>query len=421
VSAPVDAFSLTRLFIAPGDIATQPSSLTQPWTGGTMLTWDPTSMANTVQVGPILYQNLPTVSPVGLTEGQVLLAKGPSGYIIVGMLASAGNPLLAPIRYRELPSDITAIVTTLADAGTLNFQVNTDTKYGLDGVLFYTTTSSSDIKYAWTGPANMAARWGMHGTTTGTLGTSGNVETAAVTDYGDANPQAVGGSTGAEMECRPMGRFATTDTAGILQLRFACNSGVGPTVLRGGSWLRLSDLGSNTSTTTFIKQYAIIASRSYDDSGNPIGGTDQDNNVYFGEFPDRSFGNERSMIVFDGATIRSDLAGATLLSARLYLYCFKAEETQGSFQGQAEPNSSVPATYNPSTVGFGVNDLWTVPSWNSMDCLYTGGVNSYLTRILGGDNAVGLTPTSFGRAATGFRGFGFSAALRPYIEVTYAA
>jgi hypothetical protein len=416
VSSPVDAFSLTRLFIAPGDVVSPPT-LTQPWTGGVMLTWDPITMANTVQVGPIIYQNLPSVSPVGLTEGQVLLAKGPAGFIIVGMLGGAGSALLAPIRYRALPADVSLPSTTLIDAGVLNFQVNTDTQYGIDGVLFVNSTTSNDAKFAWSGPANMAVKWSMFGLNNST---THSIISDTVTDYGDANTQTVQG-LGGSSTCQPSGWFATTDTPGILQLRVALDSGTTAGVLQKGSWLRITDLGSNTGTVTTVVQFAAIASRSYDSSGNPIGGTDQDNNVYFGEFPDRSFGNERSMIVFDGAAIRTALAGATVLSARLFLYCFKAEETKGSFQGQTEPDSTVPATYSPSTgAGFGVNDVWTVPSWNSVECLVTGGASSYITRILAGDNAIGLTPTSFGLAATGFRGYGFGAAFRPYLEIAYA-
>jgi hypothetical protein len=411
-----DAFSLTRLFIAPPIRVVDPT-LAQDWVGGTMTAWDPIAQTNTVTVGQVTYQNLPVVSPVGLTEGLVLLAKGPAGYIIMGMLAGASSSLLAPVRYRSLRPDLSVPSATFADAGTLNFQVAANTEYGLDGGLSYISTTSQDIQFAWTGPANMTVKWSMFGLNNAT---TSSINSDTITGYTDGSPQTLQGNGATPVTCRPWGWFATTDTPGILQLRVALATAGTAGTLQEGSWLRLSDLGSNTGTSTQIVQYAITGSRSYDGSGNPIGGTDQDNNVYFSTFPDRAFGQERSMIVFDGATIRSDLAAATVLSARLYLYCIKAEETKGSFQGTPEPNSSVPATYIPSATGSGVNDLWTVNSWNSVECFYTGGASSFLNRILAGDNAIGLTPVTGGLAATGFHGYGFSAAFRPYIEVTYA-
>jgi hypothetical protein len=411
-----DAFGLTRLFITPNPAVPNPT-LAQNLVGGTMTVWDPISQSNTVVVGQVTYQNLPVVSPVGLTEGLVLLQKGPASYIIMGMLAGASSALLAPIRYRRLKPDQTVPAVTFADAGTLNFQVATNTEYGLDGGLSYLSTTSQDMQFAWSGPANMSVKWSMFGLNNAT---TSSIDSDTILDYGDANPQTLQGNGITPVTCRPWGWFAVTDTPGILQLRVALATAGTAGTLQAGSWLRLSDLGANAGTATYIKQYPIIASRSYDGSGNPIGGTDQDNNVYFSTFPDRSFGQERSMIVFDGATIRSDLAGATVQSARLYLYCIKAEESKGSFQGKSEPNATVPATYIPSSSGFGVNDLWTVNTWNSVECFYTGGASSYLNRIIAGDNAIGLTPVTGGLAATGFHGYGFGAAYRPYIELTYS-
>lgn len=411
-----ESFSLTRLFIAPYAVP-QSDTLTQDVAGGILTSWDAISLANTVAVGPVTYRNLPVCNPNGLTRGPVLLLKAPGGYIILGNLGSSkATTFIDPIRYRSLSSNISLPNTTLIDAGTLNFLLDADTQYGIDGSLFHTSTTSNDIQFAWSGPANMAVKWNMFGLSNAT---TNGIFTDAMTTYGDANPQIIQG-LGALSHCKPGGWFATTDTPGLLQLRVALASGTTAGSLAQGSWLRISELGAGSGATTYVKQYAAIASRSYDVNGNPIGSPDQDNNVYFGEFPDRSFGNERSLLIFDGATIRSDLASATVLSARMWLYCFKAEETKGSFQGIAEPYAVVPSSYNPSNIGFGVNDLWTVPSWNNMECYYNGGASSYLQQILAGDNAIGLTPTSLGRAATGFRGFGFSAALRPYIEVTYA-
>lgn len=411
-----DSFSLSRLFISPYAVPQSPT-LTQDVAGGTMTYWDPVTHANTVVVGPVTYQNLPVVSSVGLTTGLVLLMKAPGGYIIMGMLSRASSTVYDPVRHRVLSNDLPLPNTTLIDAPALSFGLNPATQYAMDGCLFYNSTTSNDIQFAWTGPANMSVKWNMHGLSNAT---TNGILTDLITNYGSGSPQTIQG-LGALSACHPSGWFSTTDTPGVLQLQAALASGTTAGLLAQGSWLRLSEISGTGLTDTVIKQYACTASRSYAEDGTYIGATDGDNNVYFGSFPDRSFGNERSVLIFPGATMRADLGAATVLSARLYLYCFKAEETQGSFQGRAESYTAVPTTYSPPTgAGFGVNDIWTVPSWNSIECFYTGSADSYLNRILAGDSAVGLTPTSFGLAATGFRGYGFSAALRPYIEVAYA-
>lgn len=410
-----DSYSLSRLFISPYNNPVTPT-LTQDVAGATLTYWDPVTHANTVTVGPVVYQNLPVVSPIGLTLGPVLLMKTPGGYAIMGMLSTASATVYDPIRIRALNSDVSLPSTTLINAGTLNWPVTPGTQYALDGTLFCNSTTSNDYVFAWNGPANMAVKWGMFGLSNAT---TNGILTDTMLAYGDANPQTIQG-LGAMATLRPGGWFKTTDTPGILQLRAALASGTTAGLIGQGSWLRLSEITGSATANTYLKQYPTTASRSYDGNGNYIGAGDGDNNVYFGSFSDRSYGNERAVLIFPGATIRSDLAGATVLSARLYLYCFKAKETNGSFQGIAEAFTSVPTTYNPSNVGFGVNDLWVVPSWNSVDALYLGGASSYLNMILAGDNAIGLTPTTFGLAATGFHGYGFSAAYRPYLEIVYS-
>lgn len=409
-----DDFGLTRLFLR------HPvGQATQEWMGGQMTAWNPVSYSNTVVVGPVTYTDLPVVSPNGLTEGPVLLARVANGLIVTGMLANVGGLQLDPIRYRGLLADIPSSSSTLIDAGVLNFLLNTDTQYALDGALFYDANSASDIKWGWSGPSNMSVKWCMRGqadaATNYTLLTT-------ITDYGDANTQRNYG-WGYSAQAAPRGWFATSDTPGLLQLRFAQGTtDATAALLQRGSWLRLSEIGPASGATTFIKLYAATASRSYNGSGNPIGGTDGDNNVYQGDGRD-GYGNERSMLIFPGSTIRSDLTGATVLAARLFLYCFTVEETKGSLvEPRTESNTSVPATYNPTedSPNTSLHDAWPVPGWESVECLLKGGADSLMNGILGGDNAVGLPPTTFGLAWTGFRGYGYSVSLRPYLQVTYA-
>lgn len=186
----------------------------------------------------------------------------------------------------------------------------------------------------------------------------------------------------------------------------------------------LTGLGGGTGAPAGVIQrtttYTCLDSRSYDSSGNPIVAPDRDNNVYQGTFPDRTYGNERSIVIFDGATIRTDLTGATIQSAKLWLYCIKAEETNGSLGYAGATNSSVPATLaSPASDDFGYDDDWPLPGWHSVSALDSSGNGTLVAQIQGGDNSITLGPTLFGLAATGFAGFGAGATTRPYLEITY--
>jgi hypothetical protein len=408
-----DAFSLTRLFITPSSVPPDPT-LAQNWVGGVMTQWDAVSFSNTVIVGPVTYRNLPVVSPNGLTVGTVLLAKGPAGYIVMGMLGSASAvTLIDPIRYRSLVGDLAVPTTTLIDAGILNFLVNENTQYSIDGAIFVTANSSSDIKFAFNGPANMAAKWGMYGLTTGTVVNGVNV--VALNAYGDTATLSYGGTSGLQVGGM-WGWFATTDTPGLLQLRVGLDSGSTAATLGQGSWLRISELGTFGGANTFIKIYTATGSRSYDHNGNPIGGTDQDNNMYTWSLSGRSFGNEAHMWTFPASTMRSDLAGATILSAEMFLNAFAASSSPADLTYQWSTTSSIAATFpNNGFGGQDIKNLWNIPGWAGFD------ISSQMVNILSNNaNSVLGGSYNFSDSATGFRGFGFGAATRPYIQVTYS-
>jgi hypothetical protein len=408
-----DAFGLTRLFITPSSVPPDPT-LAQDWVGGVMTQWDAVSFANTVTVGPVTYRNLPVVSPNGLTEGTVLLAKAPGGYIVVGMLGNSANiTLIDPIRYRSLRTDVPFSSTTLIDAGPLNFLLNENTQYAVDGGLFYTAAAQGNIKFAWNGPPNMACKWTMYGTVDSSIHTF--IDVTSFTSYGDSTTQTLWLYANEQM-CAPRAWFSTTDTGGLLQLRVAEGSDAKAGTLQAGSWMRISELGAGSGTTTYIKIYPATGSRSYDHTGAYIGATDGDNNMYMGTFSGRSFGNEMHMWTFDAATMRSDLAGATILSAQMFLYCFQCGSTQGDYNWYWSTTSSLvtPAPTN-SFGGTDVQNLWSVNSWNNFDITsqihYV--ISSNANSVLGG-------PAAFNDAATAFRGYGFSASYRPYIQLTYA-
>lgn len=193
---------------------------------------------------------------------------------------------------------------------------------------------------------------------------------------------------------------------------------IGP--LSAVTTFRDGGLGTPSGATTYTKTYLATASRSYDSSGNPIPSPDRDNYVYRGSFPDRPYGNEQSILIFPGATIRSDLSGATISSATLNMYCSKAEETAGSLGYNIGSQTAVPATLSLGIGGtYAYDDDWPVPGWHSVSMLDSFSGNLAINDILAGGNSVLLPPVLFGLAATGFAAVGLGGTTIPYITITY--
>lgn len=413
-----DAFSLPHVLITPltatqQALSAQTASI-QSWTGGVMTMWNPISYTNTVVVGPNTYRNLPVVSPNGLTEGTVLLAQVPGGFVVMGMLAEVGSQQLDPIRFRALPADLTVSSATLANAGVLNFLVNAETQYAVDGALFFTASAACDVKFAWNGPPNMSTKWSMNGIYDSTFTTYTQV--AAATTYGDTTTQTLYVYANSQ-QCTPCAWFMTGDTPGTLQLRIAEGPDAKLLTLQQGSWLRISELGAAGGAATYINQYNCTASNSYDHNGNPIGGTDGANNMYIGANSGRSYGTESSMWVFPGAQIRSDLAGAALDSAKAWFYCFLASSVNSvALNYYWHTDSTTPSTY-PSSGEFGgavVPMPITPPGWAFIDVTaQMGGILS------GGANSMLLQGVSANYPG-GFRGFGYSPNYLPHLQITFS-
>jgi len=410
-----DAFTMSRQFIAPTNIPGLPSS-TQDWSAAELLTWDATSFANTVLLGgAVLLINVPVCSPNGLTVGEVLLAKVPGGYIIMGNLGSSRSvTFIDPIRYRSLRSDVPVTnTTTMADAGLLNFLLNDNTQYGIDGTLFYNATSSSNIKFGWTGPPNMACKWNTFGDVS--TGTDDYPIFNTATAYGDATTQTIFGF-GASAVARPSAWFSTSDTGGLLQLRFSqATANATPAILQSGSWLRIAELGPASGAQTHVKIYRATGSRSYDHNGNFIGSPDGDNNIYSWSLSGRSFGDESNMWTFDAATMRTDLASATVLSAAMFYYCFASSSSPADWNWKWSTNSTIATTFpNNGFGGLDVKNLWVVPGWNGFD------ITSQMSNILNSNaNSVLGGSFNFTDSSTGMRGFG-TTGYAPYIQVTFA-
>lgn len=178
--------------------------------------------------------------------------------------------------------------------------------------------------------------------------------------------------------------------------------------------------GAPSGLLTWTVRYPILASRSYNGNGVFIGAPDGNNNMYRSTFPDRpSFSNEQFECIFDGAKIRADLTGATVVYARLFLYCVKCEEAAGTLEFGVTTDTAVQGTLTDNGAGsYGVDDDWPVPGWAYYDML-TQGPTTSLQRFLSGGNGIIGRASIFGLAATGFSGFGGPSNQIPYIEIQY--
>lgn len=172
--------------------------------------------------------------------------------------------------------------------------------------------------------------------------------------------------------------------------------------------------GAVTKTATYI----CTGSRSYDHSGNYIGAPDGDDNIYYGGGnSNRSFGNECDILLFNGSQMRTDLTGATILSAQLWLYCFTSINPEGSYGFNVGLNTSLPTTasWAGNSPAYFLDQTWPVPGWASID-LTTGALNSFINS--GGNSILGSK--IFSSENTGFRGYGYSTSFQPYIMVVYS-
>jgi hypothetical protein len=180
--------------------------------------------------------------------------------------------------------------------------------------------------------------------------------------------------------------------------------------------MRIAELGPASGEQTFVKVYPATGSRSYNGSGSPISTPDGDNNLYTWSLSGRSNGNEAHMWTFDATTMRADLAGATVLSAQMFLYCFAGSSIPADLTYRWSTTATIAGTFpNNGFGGDDIKNLWQVNSWNGFDISsqMANIINSNANSVLGGSY-------NFSDSASGFRGYGFSASYRPYIQVTYA-
>lgn len=292
-----------------------------------------------------------------------------------------------------------------------------------DGTRFYHIYSSP---MTMTNPAGTPKRFGAQyrATTpsgTGFSGVNGYVEHTLAAgaevefhlDYYFSSTQA--GSQNITFELNGIDGTAITCQTGSGMGLFVDDIGVGGLPFNQGG------TGSPPNVGTVTKKYYCTASQSYDGSGNPDpthGGT---TDLWFGRWDD--IFKRSSQWSFPGATIRSDLTGASNISGKMWLYCFQAHGTIGAINFTPLANTSPAATYQPTagTGAFKISNFYPVPAYTPMDLatLNDAGTQTILQSITAGANTFGLVTSLFANDGTKFSGFGAGLAVRPYLEITF--
>lgn len=167
-------------------------------------------------------------------------------------------------------------------------------------------------------------------------------------------------------------------------------------------------IGNPSGTQEITTTWRATDSQSYDGSGNPFA----DNELLWrGNWGDGK-GNTRSIAIFDGADIRSELTGATVLSAVLGMWCTDTQETLGSLGFEGATNTTPPGTLAGGTIEYGFDDEFPIGQFHEVNI-----TSDFLADITGGDNAMHVCSPLL-NAQTKFAGAG-DLAHRPYVRVTY--
>jgi hypothetical protein len=130
---------------------------------------------------------------------------------------------LAP-EWARLTANSTAVnnSTTLVNVTGLSVPVAANAVYYVTGLIFYSTPTAADIKFAFTTPASSSGRWQLLGFNTGGTTVFNSVHSG--TSAWTATNTATGGLDATEFAARPVGLLVTAGTAGTLQAQFAQNT-----------------------------------------------------------------------------------------------------------------------------------------------------------------------------------------------------
>jgi len=138
--------------------------------------------------------------------------------------------------------------------------------------------------------------------------------------------------------------------------------------------------------------------------------------MYIGQMAGRTHGSpEASIWSFPGGTIRSDISGATIQSAKLWMYCTGSSGASGSVNLAWLTNSTPPSTQPGTSIDNHFhNNVFPVPGWGSID------ISTYVSPdiVSALANSAFLQFQTFLTGSASWFGAG-NATFKPYIEITY--
>lgn len=129
--------------------------------------------------------------------------------------------------------------TVLVNSTYLLMTLAANAIYTMDMLLIHDSPAAGDLKYSFTLPAGCFIRKGAWASSSAVAATDGTIFHQA----DDLITGSTGGvAAGTYMTARPTGVIATI-TGGTLQFQFAQLAASGSTILKAGSWLRLTRTG----------------------------------------------------------------------------------------------------------------------------------------------------------------------------------
>lgn len=191
---------------------------------------------------------VPAGTPIKLWRPAVL-GVGGDGTLIVGSLVGARS-LRRQFPQVDYAPELSAFQTDgWSDVAGLSVQVESQSRYALEGYIAYDSSTAADIQFAIMAPRGASGSWGfMPLWITAGGGGTGDVfaaRTLGINNAGDADAfREVAAGTGGSTMCSVQGYMVTGPQDGVLQLRFAQNViTASATQVRAGSWLRVTRLG----------------------------------------------------------------------------------------------------------------------------------------------------------------------------------
>lgn len=135
----------------------------------------------------------------------------------------------------------TNTISSAADDDVLTVPVEANGVYIAEGMIVYSTTDVADLRIAWGTPAGATV---VH-TANGPAGNATSSAAVSMRVSSDGTFAIIGGMAGGtDMVASPLALIRISSTGGSVAFRWAQNTAeVSNTILRAGSWIRLTKVG----------------------------------------------------------------------------------------------------------------------------------------------------------------------------------